>query len=177
MMVPDAREPMRSEKRMRAGMSTVGGQAAVQQPLCSSCDHCASRSSASDCTRLAGLPPTEHAKHAELPSVSCSTKATEITSAPARHVQNDYVTMSRVEIQVPLRMPSLLPSQMQNVNGYCYILIGPCRHNVKMPAGASELLLVQSQHQSSLCGSGHIKPRKEGRSRHYDGKHRRGCTS
>ena len=34
--LPDAREPMRSEKRMRAGISTVGGQAAKQQPLCSS---------------------------------------------------------------------------------------------------------------------------------------------
>lgn len=53
--MPDAKDPMRSEKRIRAGMSTVGGQEAAQQPLCSSCDHCASLSSASDCTLLAGL--------------------------------------------------------------------------------------------------------------------------
>lgn len=46
---------MRSEKRMRAGMRTVGGQAAAQQPPCSSCAHCASLSSASDCALLAGL--------------------------------------------------------------------------------------------------------------------------
>ena len=71
--MPDAREPMRSEKRIRAGMSTVGGQAAPQQPLFSSWAHCASLSSASDCTLLAGLPTTKnhlstdscHAKHGE----------------------------------------------------------------------------------------------------------------
>ena len=45
---------MRSEKRMRAGMRTVGGHAAPQQP-CSSCSHCASASSAVDLSRLGAL--------------------------------------------------------------------------------------------------------------------------
>ena len=45
---------MRSEKRMRAGMRTVGGHAAPQQP-CSSRSHCASASSAVDLSRLGAL--------------------------------------------------------------------------------------------------------------------------
>ena len=68
--MPDAREPMRSEKRMRAGMSTVGGQAAPQQPLFSSWAHCASLSSASDCTLLAGLQQGRKDRQDEL--VSCN---------------------------------------------------------------------------------------------------------
>ena len=53
-------------------MSTVGGQAAAQQPWCSSCAHCASLSSASDCTLLAGLPcSTEACQHQ---CAACSTQ-------------------------------------------------------------------------------------------------------